>query len=141
MNIPGLPDEDLGYEKWSTWTTSSVSNFTEETGIIDNYYYDYTPHYYVVYARSLQTGLYTELKVTGEHELFIKDSDNIWKWMKAGNCKVGQSLLSDDLSTIEIESITKINEEVEVVNLDVEPFDVYIVNGIVAHNKGTNDAP
>ena len=61
--------------------------------------------------------------------------------MKAGNCKVGQSLLSDDLSTIEIESITKINEEVEVVNLDVEPFDVYIVNGIVAHNKGTNDAP
>ena len=141
MNIPGLPDEDLGYEKWSTWTTSSVSNFTEETGIIDNYYYDYTPHYYVVYARSLQTGLYTELKVTGEHELFIKDSDNIWKWMKAGNCKAGQSLLSDDLSTIEIESITKINEEVEVVNLDVEPFDVYIVNGIVAHNKGTNDAP
>ena len=94
-----------------------------------------------MYARSLQTGLYTELKVTGERELFIKDSDNIWKWMKAGNCKAGQSLLSDDLSTIEIESITKINEEVEVVNLDVEPFDVYIVNGIVAHNKGTNDAP
>ena len=141
FNIKTLPDEDLGYEEWSTWTTGSVDGFENTTAVIDNYYFDYATHHYLVYGVNTTTGLNSELKVTGEHELFIKDTDNVWKWMKAGNCKVGQYLLSDDLSEISIDQITKIEGEVEVINLDVEPSDVYIVNGILVHNKGTNDAP
>ena len=61
--------------------------------------------------------------------------------MKAGNCKVGQSLLGEDKSLILIDQISRVEGEVEVVNLDVEPSDVYLVNGILVHNKGTNSAP
>ena len=141
FNIKTLPDEDLGYEKWSTWTTGSVDGFENTSAVIDNYYFDYATHHYVVYGVNNATGLNSELKVTGEHELFVKDIDNVWKWIKAGNCKVGQYLLSDDLSEITIDQITKVDGEVEVINLDVEPSDVYIVNGILVHNKGTNSEP
>jgi len=141
FNIKTLPDEDLGYEKWSTWTTGSVDGFENTSAVIDNYYFDYATHHYVVYGVNNSTGLNSELKVTGEHELFVKDIDNVWKWIKAGNCKVGQYLLSDDLSEITIDQIIKVDGEVEVINLDVEPSDVYIVNGILVHNKGTNSEP
>tara|TARA_S200002703_G_scaffold24472_1_gene21271 strand:- start:9279 stop:10763 length:1485 start_codon:yes stop_codon:yes gene_type:complete len=141
FNIQTLPDEDLGYEEWSTWTTSSIDGFESSTAVIDNYYFDYASHYYVLFGVNNTTGFNSELKVTGEHELLIKDTDNVWKWMKAGNCKVGQSLLGEDKSEILIDQISRVEGEVEVVNLDVEPSDVYLVNGILVHNKGTNDAP
>ncbi len=141
FNIKTLPDEDLGYDKWSTWTTSSIDGFQSSTAVIDNFYFDYAPHYYSIFSKNNNTGLNLELKVTGEHELLIKDTDNIWKWMKAGNCKVGQYLLGEDKSEMLIDQISRVEGEVEVVNLDVEPSDVYLVNGILVHNKGTNDAP
>ena len=141
FNIKTLPDEDLGYDKWSTWTTSSIDGFESSTAVIDNFYFDYAPHHYSIFSKNNNTGLNLELKVTGEHELLIKDTDNIWKWMKAGNCKVGQYLLGEDKSEMLIDQISRVEGEVEVVNLDVEPSDVYLVNGILVHNKGTNDAP
>tara|TARA_B100001094_G_scaffold70416_1_gene66878 strand:- start:9079 stop:10563 length:1485 start_codon:yes stop_codon:yes gene_type:complete len=141
FNIKTLPDENMGYDKWSTWTTSSIDGFESSTAIIDNFYFDYASHYYSIFSKNNNTGLNLELKVTGEHELLIKDTDNIWKWMKAGNCKVGQYLLGEDKSEMLIDQISRVEGEVEVVNLDVEPSDVYLVNGILVHNKGTNDAP
>tara|TARA_R100000664_G_C2751940_1_gene139225 strand:- start:982 stop:2466 length:1485 start_codon:yes stop_codon:yes gene_type:complete len=141
FNIQTLPDEDLGYEEWSTWTTSSIDGFESSTAVIDNYYFDYASHYHTIFGLNNTTGLNVQLNVTGEHELLIKDTDNVWKWMKAGNCKVGQSLLGEDKSEIIIDQITRVEGEVEVVNIDVEPSDVYLVNGVLVHNKGTNDAP
>tara|TARA_Y100000004_G_scaffold184966_1_gene234570 strand:+ start:427 stop:1911 length:1485 start_codon:yes stop_codon:yes gene_type:complete len=141
FNIQTLPDEDLGYEEWSTWTTSSIDGFESSTAVIDNYYFDYASHYHTIFGVNNTTGLNVQLDVTGEHELLIKDTDNVWKWMKAGNCKVGQSLLAEDKSEIIIDQITRVEGEVEVVNIDVEPSDVYLVNGVLVHNKGTNDAP
>tara|TARA_Y100001972_G_scaffold124803_1_gene174776 strand:+ start:184 stop:1668 length:1485 start_codon:yes stop_codon:yes gene_type:complete len=141
FNIQTLPDEDLGYKEWSTWTTSSIDGFESSTAVIDNYYFDYASHYHTIFGLNNTTGLNVQLNVTGEHELLIKDTDNVWKWMKAGNCKVGQSLLGEDKSEIIIDQITRVEGEVEVVNIDVEPSDVYLVNGVLVHNKGTNDAP
>mgnify|MGYP001410021819 FL=1 len=141
FNIQTLPDEDLGYKEWSTWTTSSIDGFESSTAVIDNYYFDYASHYHTIFGVSNTTGLNVQLDVTGEHELLIKDTDNVWKWMKAGNCKVGQFLLGEDKSEIIIDQITRVEGEVEVVNIDVEPSDVYLVNGVLVHNKGTNDAP
>ena len=139
--IQTLPDEDKGYDVWSTWTTGSYDGFVLTDSVIDNFYFDYVDKYYSIFSRNAQTGLYAELNVTGEHELFVKDTDGIWKWIKAGNCKVNQVLLTDDKSEMIIEQITTHNEETEVINIDVEPSDVYFVNDILVHNKGTNSAP
>ena len=50
-------------------------------------------------------------------------------------------LLNHNGSFISIDSIEEIVGEVEVVNIDVEPLDVYFANGILVHNKGTNSDP
>ena len=42
---------------------------------------------------------------------------------------------------LEIESIEYHHTEVEVVNINVEPVDVYFVNNILVHNKGSNSDP
>ena len=46
-----------------------------------------------------------------------------------------------DGSKIEIESIEYINGECEVINIDVEPLDIYFAGGVLVHNKGSSSDP
>ena len=43
-----------------------------------------------------------------------------------------------DLNEIDIESIVVVKENVEIVSINVEDVDTYLVNGYVTHNKGGN---
>ena len=42
---------------------------------------------------------------------------------------------------INIDSIKLIKGEVEVINFDVEPLDVYFAGGVLVHNKGSDSDP
>ena len=86
------------------------------------------------------------LKVTSEHEFWVLnknvESENEymppidrWGFKKAASLKVGDVLFGKN-ELIEIESIEWNHTEVEVVNINVEPVDVYFVNNILVHNKG-----
>jgi len=87
------------------------------------------------------------MKVTDEHDLWTYTfTDNVgdaryWKWRKPSQLQIGQSLLDHEGNLIEVTSIEKIEEEVEVVNIDVEPLDVYFAGGILVHNKGASSDP
>ena len=81
------------------------------------------------------------LKVTSEHEFWVLNKSvepeneymppiDRWGFKKAAGLKVGDVLFGKN-ELIEIESIEWNHTEVEVVNINVEPVDVYFVNNIL----------
>ena len=89
------------------------------------------------------------LKVTSEHEFWVLNKNvepeneymppiDRWGFKKAASLKVGDVLFGKN-ELIEIESIEWNHTEVEVVNINVEPVDVYFVNNILVHNKGNDN--
>ena len=131
--IPNLPDEDLGYGIWKTWSsTDDMSNLEVSTATIKNMFFDYKDGYY-----NINDGL---LKVTNEHPLWGY-RDNKWSWYTLEELLVGDKLLNYKGETIEVTKLEFVEGEVEVVNIDVEPLDVYFAGGILVHNKGTDSDP
>ena len=140
LDLPGLPDEDLGYLEWKEFTMRPMDledleglvRRNREVATVENLFYDYMSGYY-----SVNNGY---LKVTGEHDLFTY-TGNQWEWVTANNLKVGMKLLGYMGETINIDSLIYNDGEVEVINFDVEPLDIYYAGGALVHNKGTSSDP
>jgi hypothetical protein len=81
-----------------------------------------------------------KIKGTGEHPMLIKDAtDGLYRFKELMLLEVGDKLLKKDASGLIEEEITSIvleSSDVEIVSLDVEEQDTYLVNGYVTHNKG-----
>ena len=99
---------------------------------VENLYYDYMNGYYNINN--------SFLKITAEHDMFIY-KDGEWVWETPDNLKVGDKMFSSLGEVISIESIEFVSGEVEVINFDVEPLDVYFAGGVLVHNKGTDSDP
>ena len=144
MNLPGLPDEDLGYLEWKRFTMRPMDDEdleglvkrTKSTAFVENLFYDYMEGYY-----NINNGY---LKVTAEHDLFTFDVDK-WKWCTAKEISdgfhSGMKLLDYTGELIAIDSIEWVDGEVEVINFDVEPLDIYFAGGVLVHNKGADSEP
>ena len=72
--------------------------------------------------------------------MLIKDAtDGLYRFKELMLLEVGDKLLKKDASGLIEEEITSIvleSSDVEIVSLDVEEQDTYLVNGYVTHNKG-----
>ena len=144
MDLPGLPDEDLGYLEWKRFTMRPMDDEdleglvkrTKSTAFVENLFYDYMEGYY-----NINNGY---LKVTAEHDLFTFDVDK-WKWCTAKEISdgfhSGMKLLDYTGELIAIDSIEWVDGEVEVINFDVEPLDIYFAGGVLVHNKGADSEP
>jgi len=116
-----------------------MTSLEASSATVEKIFYDYMDGYW-----NVNDGL---IKVTEEHDLWTYTfTDNVgdaryWKWRKPSQLKIGQSLLDHEGNLIEVTSIEKIEEEVEVVNIDVEPLDVYFAGGVLVHNKGASSDP
>jgi hypothetical protein len=131
--IPDLPDEDLGYNVWKTFSsTDEMTNLEVSSATVEHIFYDYMDGYY-----NINDGL---IKVTAEHDFWIYTGEK-WKWYNSKQLSVGDKLLDYEGNLTEITSIENIVEEVEVVNFDVEPLDIYFASGVLVHNKGANTEP
>ena len=64
-----------------------------------------------------------------------------WKWYTLEELSIGDKLLNYKGELIEVTSLDYIEGEVEVVNIDVEPLDVYFACCVLVHNKGTDSDP
>jgi hypothetical protein len=67
-----------------------------------------------------------------------------WGWLYVPNMLVGGSLMDKNGNAVEITSLENIvdqDEGFEVVQIDVEPLDVYFGKTFLVHNKGSNDDP
>jgi len=140
LDLPGLPDEDLGYLEWKAFTMRSMDvedleglvERNQKTAFVENLFYDYMDGYY-----SINNGY---LKVTREHDLFTY-ADRKWRWETPKELSTGMKLLNYKGEIINIDSIEYVSGEVEVINFDVEPLDIYYAGGLLVHNKGASSEP
>ena len=140
LDLPGLPDEDLGYTEWKSYTMrpmdeEDLENLmakNKKSAFVENLFYDYMSGYY-----SINNGF---LKVTAEHDLFTY-SNGKWRWNTASELQKGMKLFGYNGEVVNIDTIKRVNGEVEVINFDVEPLDVYYAGGMLVHNKGTDSEP
>jgi hypothetical protein len=140
LDLPGLPDEDLGYLEWKSFTMrpmddedlESLVERNQKIAFVENLFYDYMDGYY-----SINNGY---LKVTREHDLFTY-TDGKWQWNTAKELKEGMQLLNFLGEIVKIDSVEWVEGEVEVINFDVEPLDIYYAGGVLVHNKGASSEP
>ncbi len=140
LDLPGLPDEDLGYTEWKSYTMrpmdeEDLENLmakNKKSAFVENLFYDYMSGYY-----SINNGF---LKVTAEHDLFTY-SNGKWRWNTASELQKGMKLFGYNGEVVNIDTIKRVNGEVEVINFDVEPLDVYYAGGMLVHNKGVDSEP
>jgi len=140
LDLPGLPDEDLGYLEWKAFTMRPMDDYdlgglvkrNQKTAFVEHLFYDYMDGYF-----SINNGY---LKVTMEHDLFTYD-DGRWRWNTAKELKEGMQLLNFLGEMVKIDTVEWIEGEVEVINFDVEPLDVYYAGGVLVHNKGASSEP
>jgi hypothetical protein len=131
--IPDLPDEDLGYNEWKTFSSiNEMTNLEVSSATVEHIFYDYMDGYY-----NINNGF---IKVTAEHDFWSHTGEK-WKWLSPKQLSVGNKLLDYEGNLIEITSLENIEGEVEVINFDVEPLDIYFAGGLLVHNKGANTEP
>ena len=131
--IPNLPDEDLGYSTWKSFeSTDDMTNLEVSSATIEHIFYDYMDGYW-----DINDGL---VKVTSEHDFWTYTGKK-WEWCTPKQLSVGNSVLDYQGNLIEITSLESVEGEVEVINFDVEPLDVYYAGGVLVHNKGASSEP
>jgi hypothetical protein len=128
FSIGGLSVDSDG--TFLEWSTNSLSTTPKDVTIV-NLTYSFASRYYDV-----NNG---EVTATSEHPMLVKDSvsgDYLFKEMF--NLVVGDKLVKGDNSKVEITSIEIVEKTTEIVSIDVEEDDTYMVNGYITHNKGGN---
>lgn len=125
-NLPGMKD---GSESdWESWTTNNIDGevvpVVVKTAILDWY-----KEYYVIN---------NDLKITQQHMIFVC-KNGIWGWVDVRDMEVGDQLVDLDENIVDITSIRKVSERLDVVTLDVEDVDTYFVGNhpILVHNADT----
>jgi hypothetical protein len=128
FSIGGLSVESDG--TFLDWSTDSLSTTPKDVTIV-NLTYSFASRYY-----DINNG---EVTATSEHPMLVKDSvsgDYLFKEMF--NLVVGDKLVKGDGSEVDITSVEIVEKTTEIVSIDVEDEDTYMVNGYITHNKGGN---
>jgi hypothetical protein len=128
FSIGGLGTDSDG--TFLDWSSSQLSK-TEKDVTIVGLTYSFASRYY-----NINNG---EVTATAEHPMLVKDSitgDYLFKEMF--NLVVGDKLIKGDGTEVNITAIDTIDKTTEIVSIDVEDEDTYMVNGYITHNKGGN---
>lgn len=128
FSIGGLgTDSDSAFLDWST----SELNKTEKEVTIVGLTYSFASRYY-----NINDG---EVTATSEHPMLVKDSvSGEYSFKEMFNLVVGDKLIKGDGTEVDITSIDVVEKTTEIVSIDVEEDDTYMVNGYITHNKGGN---
>jgi hypothetical protein len=128
FSIAGLSVDSDG--TFLDWYTNSLSTTPKDVTIV-NLTYSFASRYY-----DINNG---EVTATAEHPMLVKDSvsgDYLFKEMF--NLVVGDKLVKGDNTEVDITSVEIVEKTTEIVSIDVESEDTYMVNGYITHNKGGN---
>ena len=136
MNMPGQLDEDEDDWRKCRFPDDDTEAFTQHSASVQDINYDFVTNYW-----NINNG---EEKITGDHEMLYKPvGENTWMWNLAPNFLVGGHLMDKNGDEVLITQLENVKDEdgFEVVQIDVEPLDVYFGNTFLVHNKGSNDDP
>ncbi len=136
MNMPGQLDEDEENWRSSKFPDEKTETFTQHSASVQDINFDFVTNYW-----NINNG---EERITGDHEMLYKPvGENTWMWNLAPNFLVGGHLMDKNGNEVLITQIENVKDDegFEVVQLDVEPLDVYFGKTFLVHNKGSNDDP
>lgn len=130
--IIGIPPDD-GFD-YLNWNTENLEIVPKEVTLV-NITYSFAKRYY-----SVNKG---QVKGTYEHPMLVFDTElGYYTFKQLFNIKIGDFLIkgfnTKNYEEIEVTDIEIIDETLEIVSLDVEQQDTYLVNGYITHNKGGN---
>ena len=131
FSLAGLSEtSDSNYLEWSTDNLGE----TQKNVKVVNITYSFSNKIY-----NINNG---EVKGTHEHPMLVKDStDGLYRFKRLISIELGDKLIravDGSLTEVEVASIVLENEDVEIVSMDVEVQDTYLVNGYLTHNKGSD---
>ena len=137
MNMPGQLDEDNDDWRSCRFADEKTETFTQHSASVQDINFDFAFNYW-----DINDGME---KITGEHEMLYKPlNENTWMWQLVPNMKVGANVMDKNGNEVEITSLENVidnDEGYEVVQIDVEPLDVYFGQTFLVHNKGSDDNP
>jgi len=136
MNMPGQLDEDEDDWRKCRFSDEKTEEFTQHSASVQDINFDFTQNYW-----DINKG---DEKITGEHEMLYKPlNENTWMWQLVPNMKVGAHVMDKNGNEVEITSLDNVVDDdgFEVVQVDVEPLDVYFGKTFLVHNKGSNSNP
>lgn len=129
-SFSGLSANEGNFYDWA-------SDEMEETPVnveVVNVVFSFSDNYY-----SINNG---DIKATQDHPMLVWDNtDGLLKFKKVGHLSTKDKLIrkiDGNLVSVDIKNIEVIEETVEIVTIDVEEQDTYLINGYVTHNKGGN---
>ena len=149
--IPGVPLDFDAEDTWKEWIGVPHGNSPNNVWATDFYdiqelnraapvsasvfdiYYDYYDSYFRV-----STSLLRDLNVTWEHPFFVLRNGS-YGFKQALELQVGDRVYQTTNYFTEITAVTRVDEEVETVNINVEPYDVYFAEGMLLHNVHDKD--
>ena len=136
MNMPGQLDEDEDDWRKCRFPDDDTEAFTQHSASVQDINYDFVTNYW-----NINNG---EEKITGDHEMLYKPvGENVWMWNLVPNMLVGGHLMDKNGNEVLITQLEQVIDEdgFEVVQIDVEPLDVYFGSTFLVHNKGSNSNP
>jgi hypothetical protein len=132
-SLSGLSNDSDG--DFFDWSASELGATEKEVTVV-SVVYSFTQRYY-----NINDG---EITATGEHPLLVKDNvTGLYKFKEILTIEEGDFLIKKGnagIEEIEVVSKVAVNETTEIVSIDVEEHDTYLVNGYITHNKGTSGA-
>ena len=121
VSIDGLDSEVE--DAWKTFTSSSFTS-TPATSTVTGIQKAQFSYYFLI--NNL-------LKITFEHPVMVERSGE-YQFLRAKDIIVGDKIYRQDETWVTIDSIERIDENVNVVNINVESQDTYFADGILVHN-------
>ena len=147
-NITGLPDSDVASEyllwtytgSFASFTSSQVSLATSSVESITTH--SRAPNDEHMLKLVCDNGRTDDIIVTGAHPFLIWSGSNTageqgaWFFEYAEDITSNMKLLSSSLEPINITSMTSFTSSVSesFFRFDIEPYDVYFVEGVLVHN-------
>ena len=128
FSIDGLGENSDG--TFLDWSSNTLNKTPKDVTVV-NLTYSFASRYY-----NINNG---QITATSEHPLLVKDSvsgDYLFKEMF--NIVSGDKLIKGDGTEVDVTSIEVVNKTTEIISIDVEEEDTYLVNGYITHNKGGN---
>jgi hypothetical protein len=124
---------DFNFYDWTYYTPGGI--------MVDSFVKDVA--YTFVDRWNIVTTDSGSVRGNGEHPMMVYDvNEEIYKFKPLGLIQEGDRFikvnLDGSIEEVEVASNEVQNTTIEVVSIDVEEVDTYIVNGFVTHNKGAN---
>ena len=147
-NITGLPDTDVASE-YLLWNYTGSDGISSQVTLATSSVESITTHSRApadggMYSLVCENGRDDDIIVTEAHPLLVWSGSaggdvtgsGIWFFEYVEDIHQDFKLLSSSLEPVDITSITEFTGSVtqSFFRFDIEPFDVYFVEGILAHN-------